>query len=57
MLKNENSKGEYYLTDIIGLAVLEHAVITDIQINPKEALGVNTKEQLALIETIDHAAT
>ena len=50
MLKNENAQSEYYLTDLVGMAFEEHQKINSISIDPKEALGVNTKEQLALIE-------
>lgn len=52
MLKNENAQGEYYLTDLVGMAFSENQNIASIAINPKEALGVNTKEQLELIEKI-----
>ncbi len=51
-LKNENAQGEYYLTDLVGLAFASNEKISTITIDPKEALGVNTKEQLELIETI-----
>ena len=51
-LKNANSQGEYYLTDLIGMAVAENAKISSISIDPKEALGVNTKENLEILENI-----
>lgn len=51
-LKNENAQGEYYLTDLVGCAFDEHQKIETIKIDPKEALGVNTKEQLELISQI-----
>lgn len=51
-LKNENAQGEYYLTDLVGMAFKEHQKIASISINPREALGVNTKEQLELIEKL-----
>ena len=51
-LKNANSQGEYYLTDLIGMAVAENAKIASISIDPKEALGVNTKENLEILEGI-----
>jgi bifunctional UDP-N-acetylglucosamine pyrophosphorylase/glucosamine-1-phosphate N-acetyltransferase len=51
-LKNENSQGEYYLTDIIVMAVREgmriHAAIAPTE---AEVLGVNDKVQLAQLET------
>lgn len=52
MLKNENAQSEYYLTDLVGMAFAEHHKIASILIDPKEALGVNTKEQLELIEKL-----
>lgn len=52
MLKNENAQGEYYLTDLVGMAFDENKNIASISIDPKEALGVNTKEQLELIQNL-----
>lgn len=49
-LKNQNAQGEYYLTDLIGLAQQQSHEINSIKIEPHEALGVNTPEQLALLE-------
>jgi bifunctional UDP-N-acetylglucosamine pyrophosphorylase / glucosamine-1-phosphate N-acetyltransferase len=51
-LKNENAQAEYYLTDLIAMAFDEKEKIATIAIDPKEALGVNTKEQLELIQKI-----
>ena len=51
-LKNANAQGEYYLTDLIGMAVRENAGIASVSIDPKEALGVNTKENLAVLESL-----
>lgn len=51
-IKNNNSQGEYYLTDLIGMAFDKGEKIETIQISPKEALGVNTKEQLEILENI-----
>lgn len=52
LLKNENAQGEYYLTDLVGMAFDENKRIASISIDPKEALGVNTKEQLELIKNL-----
>jgi bifunctional UDP-N-acetylglucosamine pyrophosphorylase / glucosamine-1-phosphate N-acetyltransferase len=50
-LKNNNSQGEYYLTDINALAVADKAsvnpLVTSINV---EVLGVNDKAQLAEVE-------
>ncbi len=51
-ISNKNSQGEYYLTELIKIACDEGEPIASISIEPKEALGVNTKEQLELIHTI-----
>lgn len=51
-ISNENSQKEYYLTDLIRIACDEGERIASISIEPKEALGVNTKEQLELIHSI-----
>lgn len=50
-LSNQNSQGEYYLTDIVAMAVQEGF---DIQVTqprqPIEAAGVNDRQQLATLE-------
>jgi len=51
-LKNSNAQKEYYLTDLIKLAFGQGQKIASIVISPKEALGVNTAEQLELAERI-----
>ena len=48
-LKNDNSQGEYYLTDLVKIAFAESHYIDSIQINEKEALGANTREQLEVL--------
>ena len=51
-LKNDNSQGEYYLTDIIVMAVREGTQIgAVIAPTETEVLGVNDKVQLAQLET------
>ncbi|RJQ49251.1 MAG: UDP-N-acetylglucosamine diphosphorylase/glucosamine-1-phosphate N-acetyltransferase [Gammaproteobacteria bacterium] len=50
-LKNSNAQREYYLTDIIALAVRDGvAVNTVFAENEAEVMGVNTKVQLAGLE-------
>jgi bifunctional UDP-N-acetylglucosamine pyrophosphorylase/glucosamine-1-phosphate N-acetyltransferase len=50
-LKNANAQGEYYLTDIVALAVADGvAVNTVTPAHTGEADGVNDKRQLALLE-------
>ncbi|MFA6006790.1 MAG: NTP transferase domain-containing protein [Candidatus Paceibacterota bacterium] len=51
-IKNDNAQKEYYLTDLLALAVKDEEKIGSVEIDPEEALGVNTREQLALVETL-----
>ncbi|MDP2784749.1 MAG: bifunctional UDP-N-acetylglucosamine diphosphorylase/glucosamine-1-phosphate N-acetyltransferase GlmU [Sulfurimicrobium sp.] len=52
-LKNDNSQGEYYLTDIIALAVGQGVEIATVQpAHHWEVLGVNSKSQLAHLERL-----
>ncbi len=52
-LTNDNAQGEYYLTDLVALAVADGETIGSVTIDAKEGLGVNTPEQLALLENLD----
>lgn len=47
-LKNDNAQGEYYLTDLISLAIGDNQKISSINIDSKEAIGINTKEDLEI---------
>jgi len=50
-LDNNNSQGEYYLTDIIAMAVADGIKINTVSpANEHEVLGVNNKRQLAELE-------
>jgi len=52
-LKSDNSQGEYYLTDIIALAVQQGVEIATAQpAHHWEVLGVNSKSQLAHLERL-----
>ena len=54
---NNNAQGEYYLTDIIGMAVAEHVEVVTVQpAAVAETLGVNSKAQLAELERMHQAA-
>jgi bifunctional UDP-N-acetylglucosamine pyrophosphorylase / glucosamine-1-phosphate N-acetyltransferase len=55
-LRNDNAQGEYYLTDVIALAVRDGMAVNAVQ--PKahwEAEGINNKLQLAQLERIHQA--
>jgi len=52
-LSNSNAQGEYYLTDIVAMAVAEGVAVTSAQPSAEwETLGVNSKVQLAELERI-----
>lgn len=51
-LRNDNSQGEYYLTDVIALAAKEKVEVNPlVTANVVEVLGVNDKSQLAELES------
>ena len=54
-INQNNQSGEYYLTDVVGLAVQKGHSCTAIECNPQETLGVNSPEELAQAETIFQA--
>ena len=50
-LGNDNAQGEYYLTDIIAMAVAEGIAVKGIKAgDPTEVMGINDKKQLAEAE-------
>ena len=52
-LRNANSQGEYYLTDLIGMATADGVTVTAVHPNtPWEVEGVNDKLQLAALERV-----
>lgn len=51
-LNNKNAQEEYYLTDLVQMAVDEKETIYTVQIDPQEALGINTQDQLQLCEEL-----
>ncbi len=52
-LRNHNTQREYYLTDVVALAVGSGTTATPVPLaDPIEALGVNDKEQLAQLEAV-----
>ncbi len=51
-IKNTNAKGEYYLTDLIELAVAQRREIASLSIAPEEAVGVNTPDELRIAEEV-----
>ena len=50
-LSNNNSQGEYYLTDVIAMAVADKVTVHGIKADSsKEVMGINDKKQLAEAE-------
>lgn len=49
---NDNAKGEYYLTDVVGLAVADGFTARVVTADADEVLGVNARGELAQAETI-----
>ncbi|WP_444846913.1 bifunctional UDP-N-acetylglucosamine diphosphorylase/glucosamine-1-phosphate N-acetyltransferase GlmU [Duganella caerulea] len=55
-LKNNNAQGEYYLTDIVAMAVADGVPVVSAQPSAQwEVAGVNSKVQLAELERIHQA--
>ena len=51
-VRNDNSKAEYYLTDIVGLANAEGARVAAVEAPADELRGVNSRVELAQAEAI-----
>jgi bifunctional UDP-N-acetylglucosamine pyrophosphorylase/glucosamine-1-phosphate N-acetyltransferase len=52
-LNCENAQGEYYLTDIVAMAVADNVKVSSVQArNIAEVFGVNSKNDLAQLERI-----
>lgn len=50
LLKTDTFKKEYYLTDMVGIARAQRGKISSFEIDPTEALGANTPEDLNILE-------
>ncbi|MBW8881464.1 MAG: bifunctional UDP-N-acetylglucosamine diphosphorylase/glucosamine-1-phosphate N-acetyltransferase GlmU, partial [Asticcacaulis sp.] len=51
-VKNENSKGEYYLTDIVGLAKARGLQPRVVMAREEDTLGANSQAELAVAERV-----
>ena len=56
-LKNENKQKEYYLTDLIELAIKQGKRINTVEIESSEGLGINTFEQLEIASKLLNSRT
>lgn len=48
-IKPHNAQGEYYLTDLVQIAIEEGAKVEVIPVDAHEVIGVNTQEQLEIV--------
>ena len=51
-IENKNAQAEYYLTDIVNIAASLGEKIQSLMIEPQEAMGINSKEDLKLAENL-----
>jgi len=51
-INNDNAKGEYYLTDVVAIAIKQGLPCAFIEADPLEVLGINTKAELQQVETL-----
>lgn len=51
-LDNKNAQNEFYLTDLVGMAVSQSQMITTVNVDPVVALGANTKGELVTLESL-----
>ena len=49
---NGNAQGEYYLTDIVAIAAADALMTQAVRCSEEEALGINSREQLAAAEAV-----
>jgi bifunctional UDP-N-acetylglucosamine pyrophosphorylase / glucosamine-1-phosphate N-acetyltransferase len=55
-IKTNSVSGEYYLTDIVAVAINQGLEVFNSHIEPLEVIGVNTKEDLAVAEKVAQVA-
>ncbi len=51
-IKNRNAQKEYYLTDIVEVAISENEAVNSLEIDPREVMGINSLEDLRQAEKI-----
>lgn len=49
-IKDQNAQAEYYLTDIVEVAISHGEQIRSLSIDPKEVIGINSPQDLKLAE-------
>lgn len=48
-VQNHNVKKEYYLTDLVTMAIQDGETVVSMPVSAREAMGANTPEELAII--------
>jgi len=51
-IKNKNDQGEYYLTDIVEVAIAGGEPVYSLKIEAEEVMGINTREDLKRAENL-----
>ncbi|MDD4412788.1 MAG: NTP transferase domain-containing protein [Patescibacteria group bacterium] len=51
-LKNDNNQKEYYLTSLVDVAFQQKHKVGAVIIDPREAMGINSKAELAIAEDL-----
>lgn len=51
-VRNDNAKGEFYLTDIVGIAASRGHSVVAVELDETDVLGVNTRVELAVCEQL-----
>ena len=51
-VENNNTKAEFYLTDVVGLAIAEHALVRAVEAPESELMGINSRAELAAAEAV-----
>jgi len=51
-LNTDNDQKQYYLTDLVKIAIEEKTAIGSIEIEPYEALGADSKEEIEMLERL-----
>jgi bifunctional UDP-N-acetylglucosamine pyrophosphorylase/glucosamine-1-phosphate N-acetyltransferase len=49
-VSNKNAQGEYYLTDLIAMAVEQGQKLSSISVAPEEVIGINTQDEREIAE-------
>lgn len=51
-IENRNAQKEFYLTDIVGIAIAQGQKVPSLLVDAKEVLGINSREDLQIAERL-----